>query len=294
MFKNFWAGALGFYKVSLTESIDLARQTGFAGTDFNIREAASLADERGVGYVADLFKKAEIEPAIWNLLVDWRGDKWQEGLQELPRFAALARELGCLRTGTVCPSSNAERAFDENYAWHVERLRPFAEVLDDQGIQFGLEWNGPEHMRPDDRHAFIYTMEGMLELFDSVGTGNLGLILDIFHLISSGGSVDDMDKLSPDDIVNVHVNDVAPGLKLSEYHDLVRGFPMEKGGLPLPEFMQKLTAIGYEGPVTCEPFSRRVPGYWPHDDDAVSDPLEAAQLTAGYMAQLWRAGNLAA
>lgn len=53
MFKNFWAGALGFYKVSLTESIDLAKQTGFAGTDFDIRQAASLADERGVGYVAN-------------------------------------------------------------------------------------------------------------------------------------------------------------------------------------------------------------------------------------------------
>ncbi|MBV7339722.1 sugar phosphate isomerase/epimerase [Chloroflexi bacterium TSY] len=284
MFKNLWPGAIGIREISLPESIQLAKQTGFAGIDFNIREAAALADEHSVAYVSDLFKEAEIEPALWSLPVAWSRDQWQDDLKELPRFAALGRELGSLRTTTACSPSSDQRPFDENYAWHIERLRPIAEVLRDHGIRFGLEFLGPQHMRPPERHTFIYTLEGMLALLESIGTDNLGLMLDIFHLCASGGSVDDLDDLSADDIVTVHVNDVARGLSLAEYQDLDRGLPMEKGGLPLREFMQKLVKIGYEGPITCEPFSKRV--------NAIEDPLEAAQLTASYMDQLWQASGL--
>jgi predicted xylose isomerase-like sugar epimerase len=42
--------------------------------------------------------------------------------------------------------------------------------------------------------------------------------------------------------------------------------------------------MGYEGPVTPEPFSRRV--------NEIEDPVEAAQLTASYMDKLWQASGL--
>ncbi|MEM7131620.1 MAG: sugar phosphate isomerase/epimerase family protein [Chloroflexota bacterium] len=284
MFKNLWPSAIGIRDISLPESIQLARQTGFAGIDFNIREAAALADEHGVGYVRDLFRDADIKPALWSLPVAWRKDQWQEELKELPAFAALGRELGCLRTTSACSPSSDQRPFDENYAWHIERLRPIAQVLSDHGIRFGLEFLGPQNMRPPERHTFIYTLEGMLALLESIGTGNLGLMLDIFHLCASGGNIDDLDSLSADDIVTTHVNDVDKTLNVADYQDLDRGLPMEKGGLPLREFMQKLVNIGYTGPVTCEPFSKRV--------NAIEDPLEAAQLTASYMDELWRTSDL--
>ena len=43
-----------------------------------------------------------------------------------------------------------------------------------------------------------------------------GLLLDAWHLYTSGGSVDDLDKISKSDIVNVHVNDAPRGLTMAE------------------------------------------------------------------------------
>jgi sugar phosphate isomerase/epimerase len=97
--------------------------------------------------------------------------------------------------------------------------------------------------------------------------------------------VADLDKVTADDIVTVHVNDAPTGLTLETYMDLDRRLPMETGVMDLPGFMQKLQALGYDGPVTPEPFSQRI--------NAIEDPLEAAQLMAFYMDKLWQASGLA-
>jgi sugar phosphate isomerase/epimerase len=60
---------------------------------------------------------------------------------------------------------------------------------------------------------------------------------------------------------------------------------METGVIDLGGFLKKLAALGYDGPVTPEPFSARV--------NAIEDPLEAAQLVAEHMDKLWVAGGLA-
>ena len=55
--------------------------------------------------------------------------------------------------------------------------------------------------------------------------------------------------------------------------------------IDLAGFMGKLGALGYDGPVTPEPFSARV--------NAIEDPLEAAALTAESMNDLWATAGLA-
>ena len=284
MYKSLNAGAIGIRNLSLPEVIDLARQTGFQGIDFDIHEAEKLADVHGAAHVRHLFEQAGIQPALWGLPVAWNTDKWQQDLEALPRLAALAAELGSLRTATWCPPSSAERAYAENFEWHANRFRAIAEILKGHNMSFGIEFIGPKTMRPAEQHDFIYTMEGLLELIEAIGTGNVGLLLDSYHLYTSGGSWADMDKLTSDDIVTVHVNDAPTGLTLDTYLDQDRRLPLETDVIDLPGFMQKLVQLGYSGPVTPEPFSKRV--------NDIADPLEAAQLTARYMDKLWQASGL--
>lgn len=285
MFKNLSPGAIGIRNITLAESIQLAQKTGFAGIDFNIREAATLADEKGVAEVAGLFAEAGVKPGQWGLPVAWNKDEWQQDLADLPRLAELGRQLGCLRTATWVIPNSETRPFAENFAWHVERFRPIAEVLKAYGVRLGLEFIGPQTLRTADKHAFIYNMAGMFELIEAIGTGNVGLLLDAYHLYTSGDSLDALERLTNAEIVTVHVNDAPEGLQLHEYLDQDRRLPMETEVMDLPGFMKKLTRIGYDGPVTPEPFSKRV--------NAISDPLEAAQLTANYMDKLWQASGLA-
>ena len=125
------------------------------------------------------------------------------------RLARCAHRPGARR-------HHSERAFEENFAWHLERFKAIAEVCADHGVRFGIEFIGPQSLRPADQHDFIYDMDGMLELAAACGTGNVGLLLDVWHLYTSGGAVADMDKISNADIVNVHVNDAPAGLTMAD------------------------------------------------------------------------------
>jgi sugar phosphate isomerase/epimerase len=287
MFKTLGPPMVGIRNLTLPESIALARRTGFAGLGFDIKEAAGLAQAQGTASVRDLFAGAGIIPAHWGLPVAWRQDaRWRADLDELPGLAALGRELGCTRTATAMPAGSNDLSYADNFAWHVARFRPIAEVLRDQGCRFGIEFIGPKTYRAQFKHEFIYTLDGLMELAAAIGTGNVGVLLDSYHLYTSGGTPDDLDRLTADDIVLVHVNDAPAGIARDEQQDLVRALPMETGVIDLPGFMRKVRQTGYAGPVTPEPFSQRV------NDLAAADPESAAQEVARSMDALWRASGL--
>lgn len=287
MFKNLSPGAIGLRGTSLPDSLDLASKTGFGGIDFSIREAADLVDAHGVSYVRDLFSAAGIQPGQWGLPVAWRqDDQWQDDLAQLPRLAALGRELGCTRTATFMGSSSDEREYAANFTWHVERFRPIAQVLRDNGCRLGIEFIGPKTSRTRRAYEFIYTLGGLMELANAIGTGNVGVLLDAWHLYTSGGTVEDLDRISAQDVVVVHVNDAPPGIPRDEQIDNVRALPMETGVIDLSAFMQKLDQMGYDGPVTPEPFSKRL------NDMASTDPLRAVRTAAESMDALWKAASL--
>lgn len=286
MFKNLNAGAIGIRDYSLEQTIKLAKATGFSGVDFDIKEAAQLTNDNGIDSLKALFTDNNIKPGAWGPPVNWRGDEdtWKIDLEALPAIAEVAAEIGALRASTWIMPSDAKLDFNANFKFHTERLGAIAEILKPHNIRFGLEFIGPQTLRPSDKHAFVYTMEGMLDLCNAIGTGNMGLLFDAWHLYTSGGQLDDMDKLTNHDIVNVHVNDAPEGLTMAEYDDHDRRLPMETGVMPLEGFMKKLEGLGYDGPVTAEPFSKRA--------NAIEDPTEVAELTADYMQQLWDAAGL--
>jgi sugar phosphate isomerase/epimerase len=229
-----------------------------------------------------------LRPGVWSLPFVYRQDdeQFRAGLAELPRFVELGQALGAARVGSGVGPSSADREYDANFAWHVERLRPIAEVLNGHGCRLSLEFIGPKTLRARNPHEFIYTLGGLIDLWQAVGTGNVGVTLDVWHLYTSGGSIDDLDRLSNRDVVNVHVNDAPPGIPRDEQIDNQRLLPMESGVLDLVGFMGKLKAIGYDGPVTVEPFSQRL------NDLAAADPPAAVAETARSLDALWRAAGL--
>jgi sugar phosphate isomerase/epimerase len=288
MYKNFNPNMIGLRDRTLADAIAMATEGGFAGVDFDIREAAALADAHGVDHVRRMFETAGLRPGVWNLPVVYRLDdeQYTKGLAELPRLAALGRELGATRVGSGVGPSSADREYAANFEWHVQRLRPIAEVLREHDCRLSVEFIGPKTLRARNPHEFIYTLGGLIELWDAIGTGNVGVTLDIWHLYTSGGSLDDMDRLTNHDVVNVHVNDAPPGIPRDEQIDNRRTLPMETGVLESVGFMGKLEAMGYDGPVTVEPFSQRL------NELAAVDPSAAVAETARSLDALWRAAGL--
>jgi sugar phosphate isomerase/epimerase len=287
MQKTLAPSAIGVRGLTLAETIDLAAASGFDSVVFDIREAERLAETDGVDAVRDLFARAGVRPGYWGLPVAWRNDDQSPAdLQPLPKRAALARDLGCTRFTTGVTPGSDERAYDENFAWTVERLRPAAQILADAGCQLGVEFIGPKTFRAPFRHEFLYSLPQTMDLSAAIDTGNVGLLLDAWHIYTSGGAIADIDGLTAADVVAVHVNDAPAGIPVDEQIDNVRALPLETGVIDLVAFMHALQRIGYDGPVMPEPFSQRL------DQLGANDPLAAAREAAASMDALWRAAGL--
>ncbi|HLM23235.1 MAG TPA: TIM barrel protein [Propionibacteriaceae bacterium] len=287
MYATIGPNQLGIHNLSLSDAIALARDAGFVGLSFDSRAVARAVDEHGLAAVQDQFAQAGVKPALWGLPVAWRDDdQWEADLRELARLAATARALGATRTTTYMPSGSDERPFRENFDWHVARLRPIAEVLRDEGCRFGIEFIGPKTYRAAFRHEFIHTLDGVMELVAAIGTSNVGVLLDSWHLYTSGGTLANLARLTNHDVVVVHVNDAPAGITRDEQIDTVRALPMETGVIDLVGFMRALQEMGYDGPVMPEPFSQRL------NDLAATDPGAAAREAARSMNALWRAAGL--
>ncbi len=284
MLKNLNLGMIGV-KASLGESIQWARRFGFRSVDFSITEALTLADDIGIVGVRSLFEDADIFPGSWSFPVNYRAEEatWRDGLMALPRQAEFALELGCTRTATWILPASDERTFQENFTFHTDRLRPAAQILADYGCRLGLEFVGPKTMRVDRTYNFIHTLDGMLALGAAMGTGNVGLLLDLFHLYTAHGTLDEVRKLHRDDVVVVHINDAPAGLAADEQIDNQRTLPGETGVTDIAGFLQALQSIHYDGPVTTEPFSQRV-------RDMSAD--EAVRATSTAMDRVWQQAGL--
>ena len=85
---------------------------------------------------------------IWSFPFAYRADEdsWRQGLADFPAQAELAKSLGADRTSTFIAPADDERPWEENYDFHLVRLRPVAQILADNGIRFGLEWVGTQNL----------------------------------------------------------------------------------------------------------------------------------------------------
>ena len=280
MYRVLSPGAVGI-RANLREAVDLAAEAGFEGINIGLREAMDI----GLDEVRDLLDKKGLMLGSWGFPVDVRGDdaSYEKSLKTLPELADIGQALGCLRASTYILSFSDDLPFEKNFQRHVDRLRPAAEILAARGCQLGLEFLGPKTLRTGHPYEFVHTMEGMLELADRVGTGNLGLLLDCWHWYTAHGTVEDLRKLRDADVVDVHVNDAPAGIPIDEQVDNVRRMPGETGVIDIVGFLRALDEIGYTGPVMAEPFSeevRRLPA------------PDAARVTMESLRKIWRQAGL--
>jgi sugar phosphate isomerase/epimerase len=255
MYQAFAGGPIGV-RVGFEESVELAAHFGFRGVYLDTGYVVQAGPEA----VVQMFEERGLEPAGWGLPVRLFGTEaeFREGVSALPAIARACAQAGALRTSTWVLSGSDEMTYDQMYAFLKGRLAQIGRILKDNDVRLGLEFIGPKTSRDRRKHQFIYTMDAMLDLCADVGTGNLGLLLDAWHLYTGGGEMDDVLRLTDEQIVNVHINDAPAGIPRDEQKDGVRCLPGETGVINLRRFLECLVQIGYTGPVMAEPFSDRV------------------------------------
>lgn len=267
-------------KVSFDEAVVLAAKYGFKAIE--VDPLAAIKAHGALG-AQDLCARYGVVPCSCGLPVPVQAENpgYQGALEALPAYAKAAQALGIHRCSTYIFSWSDDLPFERNFEAHVRRLKPCAEVLADHGILFGLEFLGPKTLYDGKPHAFIHTLKGMLELCDAIGTGNMGILLDAYHVYAAGMDVADClgDFRGEKEIVMVHINDAKAGQPLDTLPDTLRYLPGEGGGIDLKGFLRSLEAYGYTGPVVMEPFSETLKKQTAPDD--------VMKLVADSLAGIW-------
>lgn len=254
MFTSLNPGAIGVKVDSLEQTLELAARHGFGGCHFSIAEAQAL----GVDQVTELTGTSGVRLSAFGFPVNFRTDEatFDQDLAALVAQAETAAALGVMRTATWIAPASDDLSYLDNMAMHVQRLRPAAAILADHGIRLGFEYVGPRTSRTGHKYEFVHTMDQMSELCAAIGSG-CGYLLDAWHWYTAHEDASHLQRLSREQVVDVHVND-APDLPVDEQVDNQRCLPGDTGVIDIATFLGSLKQIGYDGPVMVEPFSQAV------------------------------------
>ena len=257
------AGAINVSVKNLTEGIDACRVGGFDC----LAMSPGLIEGFSVEEVNEMLFDAIIAPGSWGIPFNWRGpqEEYDSGVEKMKVQVQKMHDVEVKRCATwIMPGSN-ELPLEQNADYHRSRLQPIANLLEDYGMVLGLEFVGPKTTRDKFAHLFYYTLTEMDAFASTVGK-NVGLLVDAWHMYTSGSSMEDLAKVSPDRIALVHINDAPAGISVDEQQDHIRCLPCETGVIDIAGFMNTLRAIGYRGPVEAEPFDAGLKDL-PNDND---------------------------
>lgn len=253
MFKNLNCGAIG-QKASFEEAVALAREFGFGGVDIDL----GYAKEKGASAVKDLLAKNNLKAGGIGFSCAFRekdsDTAWADSLVKVANDAKLAAEIGVTRAATWVPPASDSVPFRQALQLFVARIKPAAEIMGAYGISVGLEFIGPRTLRQGKKYGFLYTMDGMRAACTAIGP-NCGLLLDCWHWYTCQSTVTDLEQLEKGDVVYVHLNDAPSGIAVNDQVDNKRELPAATGVIDIKGFLGALKKIGYDGPLTVEPFN---------------------------------------
>ncbi len=263
--------------LSFEQQVELAARHGFLGVDTGIDAIARVIADRSLEGAKEFFAAHNVQPACWGLTANWQApeEEFKAGLAGLPANAKIAQEIGCTRCLMwISPSTDEDPAELRRVA--VTRFGECAKVLNDYGCQLGLEWVGPKTARTK-KHDFIYRIDQLLDMEADMGQPNLGLLVDSFHWFTAHQTAADLEALSAEQVVHVHLND-APNKPPDEQLDMERLLPGE-GVIDLKAFLGALKKIGYPDYMGVETFSQVLPTL-PPDESAAKAKAAVYQVMA--------------
>lgn len=253
MYQSINFGVCNINAGGIEKAARLASMAGFKAMEGSIPEIQSLGAEK----VQEVLDKYGLFISCTNLpFQPTRDDEeaFKAHLVELEEQAKLAEQLNITRM-IMWLGGGGRMPYEENFAYHVSRFKPTAEILGAHGIKLGFEFIGPKAGRKRAPYEFIYTAEKMLTLCEACGE-NVGLLFDSWHWFMGADNYDVFDNIGDGNrIVNVHVNDAPLTVDKENSPDNPRGLPFESGVIDLKFVMDGLRKIKYNGPVVAEPFS---------------------------------------
>lgn len=284
MFRCLCANSLGI-SCGQSELIELALSFGFKGIELEIVDFADQVKTHGMPKARRLLDSAKLKFGGFHLPIELEADDdvYRDRLQKLPDWANVAAEMNCKRALVWVQPASDLRPFHQNFEFHRGRLTEIARLLEASGIRLGLGFHAAGDLRQGKAFEFIRGLDPLLMLVSVLGTRNVGVVLDLWDLHASGGSIEAIRKLSAEKIVSVRLADAAPDAAAGGWPSTSRVLPGETGQIDAAAALVVLAELGYDGPVIPVPHQKRLAGM---RRDAI------VKLAGEKLDQVWKAAGL--
>jgi sugar phosphate isomerase/epimerase len=259
-------GSMG-HVLPFPESCRLAEKFGFDAVNGDRAYLKAHGPEK----VAELLAQHHLKPAAFAFSAAFNAcfsdAEFEKSLHGFGEDLSMGRRAGfecCV--GYVQPSSDRLN-FHDHFNLLCGRLKQVKDLLEAHGVRLGLEFIGPTTMRRARTFDFIHTLDGLRGLIAAAGAENrVGLKLDAMHWHASGGGLLDIEKLSPEEVVYVEINDGLGGdydrFTLPEFE---RELPGETGIIDVAGMLRALDSTGFQGPIVVEPWNAKLRAMAPSD-----------------------------
>ena len=192
----------------------------------------------------------------------------QSAIDDNKRLIDEAHELGAPLIVLVCGATPGQSLFEsrKQITDGIAAVMPHAEAA---GVKLGIE---PLHPMYADSRSAVSTMAQSNEICEAVGSKNLGITLDVFHVWW-------------DDQLEAQTRIAGEKGRLFSFHicdwkdqpeDMLndRGL-MGEGVIDIPQIRKWVNEAGFSGYEEVEIFSNR---YWAMDQDAFLEKIKEAYL----------------
>ncbi len=254
MFKNLNTSVLGIAG-SQSEMIELTLTYRFQAMDLNIVDFCTRAGLYGVPYARRLIDSAKVKIGSFSLPVKLESaqEVFTKELAALKEYATAAGELGCKRAVALLAPAGDAMPYHENFEQHRSRLSDICKVLEPAGITLGLGFQGAPSLRKNKAFQFIHEMDALGLLINMARVPNLGLVIDLWDIVASGGDLDAIKKTPVEQIVAVHLADMPEDKPLEELSEKDRLLPGQTGRVDCAGAIRALAEKGFQGPVSAAP-----------------------------------------
>lgn len=259
---------------------DAAQRNGFQALEVPAHAFGSVEKAREEGKkLADLGMKWGLMMAPCDMF-RVGDEEFQTALEQWARWLERARAAGCTRAyNHLWPGSDV-RDYEENFEWYHNRLRKIYHIMKENGIQYGMEYQGLPTIRHTFKYKFIDNLAGAMALADSVSR-EIGFVFDCIHWYTSEGGNNDLYLClqNMDRVVNLHLDDAYTGASTSDFIFKERAMPNENGIIDSTRLVRLFHEKGYEGPVIVEPMSPTTDRYEKMDlDEAMKEAAHCLNL----------------
>ena len=250
MFKNLSPKALAL-SGSQSELIELALSFGFRGLDLDILEFVEQVKTHGAAHARRLLESAKLQVGGFALPTRWQADEptFRVDMAQLNEWAVIAAEAGFRRVLTWIEPGSDEQPFHQNFETCRKRLTELAKTLEAHNLRLGVGFSADAELRQGKAFEFVHTLDALLLILSSVPK-NVGLVVDLWDLYVSGGSLESLRKLGGDRLIAVRLSDAPAEPVANELKATQRLLPGEGGAIDAAAALVTLAEMGFDGPVT--------------------------------------------